>query len=207
MPELAPVAATKDLTIQQGRTFSLALRWESPPIVYRPITAIAQTAPARLTVPAHGVPDGWRVAITNVKGMTEINAEANKLTSRDYHQATVLDANTIDINDINAAGFKPYTSGGYIQFNTPVDLTGFKARMKIKNRVGGTTLYTLTTENGALAIDAAAKIITIDISESDTAAMTFTTGVYDLEMVSGATPAVVTALLSGRVTVTKEVTT
>ena len=201
------MSATKDLTIQQGRTFSLALRWESPPIVYRPITAIAQTAPARLTVPTHGVPDGWRVAITNVKGMTEINAEANKLTSRDYHQATVLDANTIEINDINAAGYKAYTSGGYIQFNTPVDLTGFKARMKIKNRVGGTTLYTLTTENGALAIDAAAKIITIDISESDTAAMTFTTGVYDLEMVSGATPAVVTALLSGRVTVTKEVTT
>ena len=201
------MSATKDLTIQQGRTFSLALRWESPPIVYRPITAIAQTAPARLTVPMHGVPDGWRVAITNVKGMTEINAEANKLTSRDYHQATVVDANTLDINDINAAGFKPYTGGGYIQFNTPVDLMGFKARMKIKNRVGGTTLYTLTTENGALAIDAAAKIITIDISESDTAAMTFTTGVYDLEMVSGTRPAVVTALLSGRVTVSKEVTT
>ena len=73
------MAATKDLTIQQGRTFSLALRWESQPVVYRPITAIAQTAPARLTVPTHGVPDGWRVAITNVKGMTEINAEANKL--------------------------------------------------------------------------------------------------------------------------------
>ena len=201
------MAATKDLTIQQGRTFSLALRWESPPVVYRHITAIAQTAPARLTVPTHGVPDGWRVAITNVKGMTEINAEANKLTSRDYHQTTVIEANTLDINDINAAGFKPYTGGGYIQFNTPVDLTGFKARMTIKNRVGGTVLCTLTTENDGIAIDAAAKLITLNISAVDTAAMTFTTGVYDLELVSGATPAVVTALLSGRVTVTKEVTT
>ena len=201
------MAATKDLTIQQGRTFSLALRWESPPVVYRPITAIAQTAPARLTVPAHGVPDGWRVAITNVKGMTEINAEANKLTSRDYHQATVLDANTVEINDINAAGFKAYTSGGYIQFDTPVDLTGFKARMAIKNRVGGTVLYTLTTENGGIVIDAAAKLVTLNISAADTTLMTFTTGVYDLEMVSGATQAVVTALLSGRVTVSKEVTT
>lgn len=201
------MAATKDLTIQQGRTFSLALRWESPPIVYRPITAIAQTAPARLTVPTHGVPDGWRVAVTNVKGMTEINAEANKLTSRDYHQATVVDANTIDINDINAAGFKPYTSGGYIQFGTPVDLTGFKARMTIKNRVGGTVLHTLTTENDGIVIDASAKLITLNISAADTTLMTFTTGVYDLELVSGATPAVVTALLSGRVTVTKEVTT
>lgn len=201
------MASTKDLTISQGRTFSLALRWESPPVVYKPITAITQTAPARLTVPAHGLPDGWRVAITNVKGMTEINAEANKLTSRDYHQATVVDANTLDINDINAAGFKPYTSGGYIQFGTPVDLTGFKARMTIKNRVGGTVLSTLTTENGGITIDAAAKLITLNISADDTTLMTFTTGVYDLELVSGATPAVVTALLSGRVTVTKEVTT
>ena len=199
--------ATKDLIIQQGRTFSLALRWESPPIVYRPITAIAQTAPVRLTVPAHGLPDGWRVAVTNVKGMTEINAEANKLTSRDYHQATVLDANTIEINDINAAGFKAYTSGGYIQFGTPVDLTGFTARMTIKTKVGGKELMTLTTANDRITIDASAKVISLTIEAEDTELLTWTTGVYDLEMVSGATPAVVTALLSGRVTVTKEVTT
>lgn len=200
------MAATKDLTIQQGRTFSLALRWESPPIIYRPITAIAQTAPARLTVPTHGVPDGWRVAITNVKGMTEINAEANKLTSRDYHQATVIDANTIEINDINASGFKEYVSGGYVQFNTPTNLVGFTARMSIKNKVGGTELFSLTTTNGRITIDAAARIIALNISADDTAAITWASGVYDLEMVSGDTPPVVTALLSGRVTVTKEVT-
>ena len=201
------MAATKDLAIPQGRTFSLALRWETAPVIYKAITGIAQTAPVRITVPAHGIPDGWRVAITNVKGMTAINADANKINDRDYHQATVIDANTVEINDINAAGFKPYASGGYIQFGTPVDLTGFKARMAIKNRVGGTVLYTLTTENGGIVIDAAAKLVTLNISAVDTAAMTFTTGVYDLEMVSGATPAVVTALISGRVTVTREVTT
>ena len=201
------MAVSKDLTIQQGKTFSLVLRWETEPIVYKAITAIQQSAPVRITAVGHGLVDGWPVAVTNVKGMTEINAEANKLTSRDYHQATVLDANTVEINDINAAGFKPYASGGYIQFDTPVDLTGFKARMAIKNRVGGTVLYTLTTENGGIVIDAAAKLVTLNISAVDTAAMTFTTGVYDLEMVSGATPAVVTALLSGSVTVSKEVTT
>ena len=207
MPELAPVAATKDLTISQGRTFSLALRWESPPVVYKAITAIMQSAPARLTVPLHGLPDGWRVAITNVKGMADINSTANSLNSRDYHQATVLDANTIEINDINAAGFKPYVSGGYIQYGTPVDLTAFKARMSIKNKVGGTELFSLTTENGRIAIDAAAKTITLNIDAADTALLTWTSGVYDLELISGAVPPVVTALLSGRVTVTKEVTT
>lgn len=201
------MAATKDLTISQGRTFSLALRWESPPVVYKAITAITQSAPVRLTVPLHGLPDGWRVAITNVKGMADINSEANKLTSRDYHQATVLDANTIEINDINAAGFKPYVSGGYIQYGTPVDLTSFKARMSIKNKVGGTELLSLTTENSRIAIDDATKVIALNIDAADTALLTWTTGAYDLELVSGAVPPVVTELLSGRVTVTKEVTT
>lgn len=200
------MASTKDLTIPQGRTFSLALRWETAPVIYKAITGIAQTAPVRITVPAHGIPDGWRVAITNVKGMTAINADANKINDRDYHQATVIDANTIEINDINASGFKEYVSGGYVQFNTPTNLVGFTARMSIKNKVGGTELLSLTTTNNRITIDAAARVIALTISAEDTAALTWTSGVYDLEMVSGDTPPVVTALLSGRVTVTKEVT-
>ena len=204
------MASTEDLnlTIQQGRTYTTLVRWgQKDSLIYKPITAIAQTAPARLTVPGHGLTDGWSVAVTNVKGMTEINATANKVTGRDYRPATVLDADTIEINAINAAGFRAYASGGYVQYQAPIDVTGYKARMTIKNRVGGTVLYTLTTENGGIVIDAAANLVTLNISAVDTAAMTFTTGVYDLEMVSGATPAVVTALLSGRVTVSKEVTT
>ena len=201
------IVAQYDLELLQGKTFSLALRWETPPVVYKAITGITQTAPVRVTVPAHGIPDGWRVAITNVKGMTQINVEANKkLTKRDYHQATVIDANTIEINDINASGFKEYVSGGYVQFNTPTNLVGFTARMSIKNKVGGTELFSLTTTNGRITIDAAARIIALNISADDTAAITWASGVYDLEMVSGDTPPVVTALLSGRVTVTKEVT-
>ena len=201
------MASTKDLTISQGRTFSLALRWETAPVIYKAITAITQTAPVRITVPAHGIPNGWRVAITNVKGMTAINADANKINDRDYHQATVLDANTIEINDINASGFKEYISGGYAQFNTPTNLVDFKARMSIKNKVGGTELLSLTTENGRITIDAGARIVALTISAADTTALIWTSGVYDLEMVSPDATPVVTALLSGKVSVTKEVTT
>ena len=201
------MAVIKDLTISQGRTFSLALRWETAPVIYKAITGISQTAPVRITVPAHGIPDGWRVAITNVKGMTAINADANKINDRDYHQATVIDANTIEINDINASGFKEYLSGGYVQFNTPVTLTGFTARMAIKDKVGGTGFLSLTTENAGISLDEARRVITLNITAAATALFTWKSGVYDLEMVSGATPAVVTALISGRVTVTREVTT
>ncbi len=196
---------TKDLTIQQGKTFSLALRWETEPVVYKAITAIQQTAPVRLTVTGHGIPDGWRAAITNVKGMTEINAIANSVKDKDYNPVTVVDANTLEINAINASGFKAYVSGGYLQYNTPVDLTGFSARMSIKDKVGGTDLLTLTPANSRIVINTGLKTITLTISATDTAALTWTKGVYELEMVSGA--GVVTSLLTGKVTVTKEVAT
>lgn len=199
------MADSKDLTIQQGKTFSLVLRWETVPIIYKDITGITQAAPARLTVPAHGVPDGWRVAVTNVKGMTEINAEANNVKDRDYVTATVIDSNTIELNGVNSAGFKAYVSGGVLQYNTPVDLTGYSARMSIKDKIGGTELFSLTSVDGRIALDSAKKTITLNVVATDTAAITWKKGVYDLELVSGG--GVVSALLSGAVYVTKEVTT
>lgn len=199
------MADSKDLVILQGKTFTLALRWETEPIVYKAITGITQTAPARLTVPGHGVPDGWRVAVTNVKGMTEINAEANSIRDRDYHAATVIDPNTVELNDVNAAGFRQYASGGYIQYNTPVDITGFTARMAVKDKVGGTVLFSLTTENARIVLDPVKRTVTLTVSATDTAALTWIKGVYELEMVSAA--GVVTTLLAGSIKVTKEVAT
>lgn len=154
------MAIKHDIALIQGKTFTDVVRWEVPPIVYKPITAITQTAPVRLTVNSHGVPNGWRCAITNVKGMTDINADSdpNSLCDSDYHQATVIDPNTIDINDINAAGFKTYISGGILQYNTPQTLTSYKARMSVKAvagtynllrcSVGGTTGTTLPSAAG-----------------------------------------------------------
>ena len=56
-----------DLVIKQGKTFSKVLRWEAPPIIYKPITAITNAAPVRITSANHGIIDGWRVAIVSVK--------------------------------------------------------------------------------------------------------------------------------------------
>ena len=198
------MAASKDLVFTQGKPFTLALRWETIPIIYKPITGITATAPVRLTVVGHGCPDGWRAAVTGVKGMSEINGEANKLKDTDYHIVTVIDVDTIEFNEVNAAGFKTYVSGGHLQFNTPVDLAGATARMTVKDKVGGRVLHSLTTENGGIAIDPAAYSITLNISATDTETFAWKGGVYDLEVVQGA---VVTALLAGKVTVSKEVTT
>lgn len=198
-----------DITIARGKTFSRVVRWEALPFVYKAITNITKTAPARVTSPTHGVPDGWRVAIVSVQGMTEINAPTPP-RERDFVKATVVDTNTIDLNSVNAAEFSMYTSGGYVQYYTPVDLTGFTARMQIKDKAGGTVLASTDVDDAPLDIititlNTTTHTITAIIAATDTADLTWKRGVYDLEMVSSTGE--VTALLTGTVTVTAEVTT
>jgi len=195
----------QDITITKGKTFSRVLRWESGPIVYKPITGITLAAPAVVSAAAHGVPDGWRVTIVSALGMRQINAKNDPPRTTDYHKATVLSAGTIELNDVNSAGFDAWTSGGYVQYNTPVDLAGYTARMQIRASLEATAfLIELTTTNGRIVIDNALKTITITISAIDTAAITWKSGVYDLELISAGL--VVTQLLSGVVTVVEEAT-
>lgn len=199
------MAANKDFTVEQGKTFQQVIRWEAPPIIYKEITGITQAAPARITVVGHGIPEGWRVTVVSVKGMTAINAESTPPRDSDYHAATVIDADTIELNAVNSADMKAYVSGGYVQFNTPVPLAGYTARMSIRDKVGGTELLSLTTENLRIVINNTDKSIRLSITAADTAALAWKKGVYDLELVSP--DGVVTALLTGKVVVSAEVTT
>ena len=191
------MSATKDLAIRKGATFAQTLRWEAPPIVWKPITAISLTAPVRLTVPAHDCPPNWRVNVSCNKSMREMDGVKGL--------ATVIDADTIEINTINASGFKPYKGDGYLSFNTPVDMTAMTARMSIKDKVGGTELLRLDTTNNGLVIDATECSITMRVDASVTELLTWKRGVYDIEVVDSLDT--VHVLLSGKVTVTPEVTT
>ena len=200
---MAPIE--QNLTILQGKTFEAVVKWETEPIVYKAITGITQAAPVRITCVGHGVPNGWRVAVVSAKGMTQINAENSPPRSSEYVPATVIDSDTLDLNSVNSSLFKPYTSGGYVQYYTPKDLTGYTARMTIKDEVGGTALLSLTTANSRIALDNTAKTITLTVDAADTETIDWTAGVYDLELVGS--DGSVTALLYGTVSVSEEVTT
>jgi hypothetical protein len=254
----------KNLTILQGKTFTLPVKWETEPIVYKAISGITQAAPCIVDCTTHGVPDGWRVAIVSAKGMTQINAENDPPRDSDYVVATKIDVDTLELNSVNSSAYRAWTSGGYVQYNTPKDLSGYSARMSIKNKLSDTTadlwedttayaedeyvviadgtvlqcttagtsgateptgagtdgtvvwaevsgfsgsieLLRLTDANGMIALDNTTKTISLVLSATTTAALTWSKAVYDLEMVSNA--GVVTALLYGDVAVTKEVTT
>lgn len=205
------MAKKQNLTILQGKTFKDILRWETEPIVRKAIAGFdVSTGCPRLTVTGHGLPNGWRVAVYNVGQPKEINAANNPPLDDDYTPATVIDANTIELNRISAVDWKLYTSGGFVQWNTPHDLAGYTVRMKIKNRVGGTVLASTEAADApfnviAMAVDNSAKTITRTIDADDTAAFAFKTGVYDVEAVSPSGE--VTLLFYGSVTISQEVTT
>jgi hypothetical protein len=204
------MAAKQDLVIEQGKTFQRVVRWETLPFVYKAISAITNAGPVSITtIPDHGVVDGWSVAIVSAGGMDEINAGSDTPKSRDFHKATVTGAKTLELNTVNSAEYGVYTSGGYVQYYTPVSLGGFTANMQIRTKAGGTVLASTAAADAPLniivvAVDDATKTVSLTISATSTAALTWKKGTYDLEMVSGT--GVVTTLMYGAVAVNPEVT-
>jgi hypothetical protein len=88
----------------------------------------------------------------------------------------------------------------------PVDLSGATLRMHVRTTVEAImTLLELTEANGrALITDAPAGNITLLVSATDTALLTFSSGVYDLEIEYA--NGIVDPLLYGKVNLVKEVT-
>lgn len=168
--------------VYQGSTFEQVLRWESETKVYVPITAITKSAPVQITV-ANATklpPLGWRVRVTNAGGMKEIN-----MADGTYQLATSIAGSTVELNQVNSLAYTTYTSGGVLEYNTPVSLIGYTARMQVRKKLQDeTALLTLTTENGGIALDNTLKTITIRMTPAQTTLLDFTQAIYDLELVS-----------------------
>lgn len=186
-----------NLKIYQGSTFRQVLRWESSTKVYVPITNISKSAPVVITAANHAAPLGWRVKVVGAGGMKEINA-------LDYQTVTDKTTDTVTLNQINSLGFTAYTSGGVLEYNQPVSLAGYTARMQIRAKVDSdAVIHTLTTENGGIVLDNTAKTITIVMQDEVTQTFTFKSAVYDLELITGGE---VTQLVTGGISLVREVT-
>lgn len=194
-----------DISVRKGSTLILPIMWESQTLIYKPITTIDTSSPVRITAPAHGVPDGWLVAVANAKGLTDLNAKHNPPREDEYRPATVTGPDSLEFNSVNGAGFKAYTTGGQIVYREPVIQLGMKARLEVKNKPGGTVLHTMTTENGLINLEQARKRVTLIFTPDAFVTATWRCGVYDLEVED--TTGVVTPLLHGAFALTNEVTT
>lgn len=89
----------------------------------------------------------------------------------------------------------------------PKDLTGYTARMQLRDSVDSNTiLHSMTTENGGIAITGVEGKIALFISDTDSTLFDFDEAVYDLELIDSGGSGDVRRLVEGQVTLFDEVT-
>lgn len=76
-------------------------------MLYLPITAVPKTTPVQFTCPSHGLTNGWPVAVVSTIGLDELRAQNDPPRPNEYNPVTVIDLNTIELNQVNAAGMVP----------------------------------------------------------------------------------------------------
>jgi hypothetical protein len=188
--------------IYQGTTFKQVYRWETNTKYYANIQSITKSGPCIITTSApHSIPPGWRVRVTNVGGMKEIN-----VTSDDqYYVVNDATSNTLTINQINSSGFTNYTSGGTVEYNAPYPLQYYSAVMQIRPTATSDTIILSrnSSAGGGIVIDPVTSTITVTITATQTALFDFTVAVYGIELTD--TSGNVTPFLTGNITLVKDV--
>jgi hypothetical protein len=187
--------------IYQGSTFEEAYRWESETKVYVPIASITKAAPCEITTTTpHNLPIGWRFKVVGAGGMKEINSVSDSTQIASYTTSTL-----IRVNQVNSLGYTTYTSGGVVEFNQPVPLAGYSARMQIRESVDSpTVIYEASSSAGQIVLNNNLGTITITIPASATTLFTFTTAVYAVELFDS--NGKVIPFLVGNLTLVPEVT-
>lgn len=178
-------APTLELKISQGKTLNIDLLYAEETLVYRPLTAISNLAPARFTVPSHGIPDTWPVRIESAKAPGEILTAPGQ-----WKVATKVDVDTIELNDLNLLAAKAFVGPAVLIYKAPGDLTGIKVRMQIRTAAAAVAGSVVLLDASSDPADGADGTITVDIPNSAihivfpdeiTAAITWLKAVYDVE--------------------------
>lgn len=170
------------LHVTKGLPFTAAFQLPQKLRRYRPITVATQAAPCVLTVPAHGLPPGWEFAIRGARGMTGLN-RGDLDQYRDLYEAVVVDADTIELNDLNTSALPAYTGGGEIEYLIPEDLSIYtEAESQWRELLTSTNAFeTLKMSTGEIVLDNANKLVTIQLTSAmRTAALPINGGVYNL---------------------------
>jgi hypothetical protein len=174
--------ARANFRIYQGSTFNQIFRWETATKAYANIVGISKAAPCVIQVANGSItpPPSWRVRITGVVGMKEVNNP----TDDSYYISTNSVGTNVFINEIDSTNFTAYTSGGILSWNYPTDLSIYpSAKLQIRKTLSSNTVeLELTTANGGIIIDNTDKNIRIKITSTQTSALDFITAVYSLEL-------------------------
>jgi hypothetical protein len=172
-----------ELQIAQGTTYTTSYNYGGDPLVYKDVAGLVKLTPLTLSVNGHGVPDGYKVAFTNLPGAfgTNLNAKHWPPTcEEDLYAASVVDADTLAFNDIDGGTFGAYTTGGQVAYWSPFSLAGASGTFKVFDQDSNVLL------TSALTVDDTAKIITATLSAAQTAQLQPGGYTYAAELTDGA---------------------
>jgi len=168
--------------IYQGSTFRETLRWESETQKYAQISNISKSGPCVITTAAaHDIPLNWRVRVTGVSGMKEINLTDDTA----YYLVTDKTATTVTLQQVNSSNYTAYTSGGVVSWNMPIPIDIYTAKMQIRETIESPDVIAeLTTSNGGIIFDTVNYSITLNISSSITRNFNFESAIYGLNLIT-----------------------
>ncbi|WP_447593552.1 hypothetical protein [Aquipseudomonas campi] len=193
------------ITIARGATFEFGILYADEDLLYLPITGMPSKAPVRLTVVGHGVPDGWPVRVACVKAPEELNTAADE-----WVFAHVVDADTIELNNLNAHCWRAFSGSGLLILRRPADLAGWQCRAQVRDRVGGQLLFSWHSDpaenpDSLVLVDVALSQFVLTMSDTQSEALTWSKGVYEAEVIApGGQVYKLTAI--SPITVSREVT-
>lgn len=183
-----------DITIIRGKTFEYGFLYADDEPRQVLITGMPSKVPLRLTVVGHGLPDGWPFWVSCVKTPAELNTDiesddAAEVMSADPYFVKVIDADTIEVPGVVASCWKAFTGPGVLLTRPPVDLTGWACRAQIREKVGGTVLFSwhsdpLELPDGEIEVDIAASQFVLKMDAATAAALDWKRGKYDAEAIA-----------------------
>lgn len=165
--------ARLDLPVIPGATLQQPLLLMQPTYTYKPITEIQQTAPLRMTVPAHALPGNWMTWAEGIQQGASLNLDKGTTVGR---MTRVIDADTVEFNDINGLALR--ASGGVLVYQLPVDLTGMGIRVEIRGEGAEPIVLTL---GAGITVTGLGQLLMV-LTAEQTAAITWTRGEWDLDL-------------------------
>jgi hypothetical protein len=190
-----------DLVIYQGATFKWPFYWYTEVEVSKVITAISCTYPTVITAGTHGLPDSdVPVAIVGVGSW--LNTTSVEPSDRIY--GSKIDTNTLSVK-VDTTGHRYTGTAGRVVYNAPKDMTGWTARMQIRAAIDDdTVIEEFTTEDGHISVDTDG-LIQLDLTDTETDALSFDPAVWDIEVIDPDTSEV-TRLAYGSIVLSPQVT-
>lgn len=193
-------ASKLNITIEQGATYNLGFNWYGAGKLCKLIEGLTPGCPTLISIASHGLPSTsvTPVYVSHVQGAKRANTDGKPV------KATYVDSGSFYI-DADTVGQTYKANTGLVTWFAPTDLTGYTARMHIRENIDDTTaIVELTSVGGDITLSPTDGRIEVKIDDTATAAYDFDEAVYDLEVEDAAGDT--TRLLYGTVTLSKEVT-